>query len=149
MRSHIRVTFYCETTHWCNLPGRPLYYKLFILLDVDILPRFHITQYDALLGVSSNTSLVIIWLGGKGGLEVWGNSSLDSVCGDKGVGLLEYPDQGSIHFYARFHRENLKQDSLNSVPSKVSSYFYTMLPSNCRFENTTVPQIVYSITSCI
>ena len=45
-----------------------------------------------------------------------------------------------IH-YARFHQENLKRDSLNSFPSKVSCYFFTLLISNCKFEISTMTQI--------
>ena len=37
------------------------------------------------------------------------------------------PNQDSIYFYAIFHRENLKQDSFNSFPPKVSRYLSTLI----------------------
>ena len=52
-----------------------------------------------------------------------------------------YPNQYSIFFHVIFHRANIKQDSLNSFPFKVSCYFSTPLIYNCKFEITTVPQI--------
>ena len=56
------------------------------------------------------------------------------------VGVENF-NQDSIYIYTIFHRENIKQDSLNSFPPKVSRYFYTLHISNCRSKITTVPQI--------
>ena len=52
-----------------------------------------------------------------------------------------YPNQDSIYFYAIFHQENLKQDSLNIFPPKVSRYLSTLIISNCKFKITTITQI--------
>ena len=56
------------------------------------------------------------------------------------VGVENF-NQDSIYIYTIFHRENIKQDSLNSFPPKVSRYLYALLILNCKFEIATVPQI--------
>ena len=53
-----------------------------------------------------------------------------------------YPNHVSVYFYARFHKENLKQDSFNSFPPKVYRYLYTLPISNFKLEIVTVTQIV-------
>ena len=40
--------------------------------------------------------------------------------------------------YAIHHQANPKRDSLNSLPTKVSCYLYTLLISNCKSKITTV-----------
>ena len=54
---------------------------------------------------------------------------------------IEYPNQDSIYLYAKFHRENLKQNSLNSFPPRVSCYVYTLLILYCKFKITTLSGI--------
>ena len=56
-------------------------------------------------------------------------------------------DQESIYFYAILHRENLKQDYLNSFLPRIYRFFYTLLISNYKFKITTVPKYIYRITS--
>ena len=56
-------------------------------------------------------------------------------------GVLDYPNQDYINFYAIFHQENIKQDSFNSLLPKFSQYFYTLLISNYKLEITTVSWI--------
>ena len=84
VRYHIGLMFDFEATHVRNCPGGSLWFKLLILMYVDILPRFYLMEDVVILDVYIKPSLVTSWLGGEGGLEGLGNASFDIVFVDKG-----------------------------------------------------------------
>ena len=63
------------------------------------------------------------------------------------VYIVRVPHLGFHILYAIFYCSNIKQNSFNIFPPKISRYFYTLFSSKRWIKITTAPQIVYRIIS--
>ena len=84
MWSHVGVAFYHKAAHWRDVPGGTLWYELFVLLYIYILPSLHPTESVLLLLVDVQPCLVVGWICGEVCLEGWEDTYSDSIFTDKG-----------------------------------------------------------------